>query len=118
MGSPSSHLNLDDHIDFESALTAKMMEHLAEGKDQRHYHDTAFEGYGRSSEPANDLDSNDHVLHGLRGVEPLFRAGTVLASADGPTDPDVRALAHPVPRPTDSPSAMVPEAIRSSYGDM
>ncbi len=36
-----------------------------------------------------------------------------------PTDPDVRTLAHPVPRPTtDSPSAMVPEAIRSSYGDM
>ena len=35
-----------------------------------------------------------------------------------PTDPDVRALAHPVPRPTGSPSTMVPEAIRSSYGDM
>ena len=35
-----------------------------------------------------------------------------------PTDPDVRTLAHPVPRPTASPSAVVPEAIRSSYGDM
>ncbi len=35
-----------------------------------------------------------------------------------PTDPDVRTLAHPVPRPTDSPSATVPETIRSSYGDM
>jgi hypothetical protein len=30
----------------------------------------------------------------------------------------VRALAHPVPRPTGWPSAMVPEAIRSSYVDM
>jgi hypothetical protein len=38
--------------------------------------------------------------------------------ARAPTDPDVRTLAHPVPRPTGSPSAMVPEAIRSSYGDM
>ena len=38
--------------------------------------------------------------------------------ARAPTDPDVRTLAHPVPRPTDSPSATVPEAIRSSYGDM
>ena len=27
-------------------------------------------------------------------------------------------LAHPVPRPTDSPSTMDPEAIRASYGDM
>jgi hypothetical protein len=35
-----------------------------------------------------------------------------------PTDPDVRTLAHPVPRPTGSPSTTVPEAIRSSYGDM
>ena len=35
-----------------------------------------------------------------------------------PTDPDVRALAHPVPRPTDLPSTMDPEAIRASYGDM
>ena len=35
-----------------------------------------------------------------------------------PTDPDVRTLAHPVPQPTVSPSAVVPEAIRSSYGDM
>jgi len=35
-----------------------------------------------------------------------------------PTDPDVRTLAHPVPQPTGLPSAMVPEAIRSSYGDM
>jgi hypothetical protein len=35
-----------------------------------------------------------------------------------PTDPDVRALAHPVPRPTGSPSARVPEAIQSSCGDM
>ncbi len=35
-----------------------------------------------------------------------------------PTDPDVHTLAHPVPRPTDSPSATVPEAIQSSYGDM
>jgi hypothetical protein len=38
--------------------------------------------------------------------------------ARAPTDPDVRALAHPVPRPTGSPSVMVPEAIRSSCGDM
>ena len=38
--------------------------------------------------------------------------------ARAPTDPDVRALAHPVPRPTGLPSATVPEAIRSSYGDM
>ena len=38
--------------------------------------------------------------------------------ARAPTDPDVHTLAHPVPRPTGSPSAMVPEAIRSSYGDM
>ena len=30
----------------------------------------------------------------------------------------MRALTHPVPRPTDLPSATVPEAIRSSYGDM
>ncbi len=35
-----------------------------------------------------------------------------------PTDPDVHALAHPVPRPTGSPSAMVPVAIQSSDGDM
>jgi hypothetical protein len=35
-----------------------------------------------------------------------------------PTDPYVLALERTVPRPTDSPSAMVPEAIRSSYGDM
>jgi hypothetical protein len=35
-----------------------------------------------------------------------------------PTDPDVRTLAHPVPRPTGSPSAMVPVAIQSSYVDM
>ncbi len=38
--------------------------------------------------------------------------------ARAPTVPDVRALAHPVPQPTDWPSALVPEAIRSSYGDM
>ena len=38
--------------------------------------------------------------------------------ARAPTDPDVRTLAHPVPRPTGSPSVMVPEAIRASYGDM
>jgi hypothetical protein len=38
--------------------------------------------------------------------------------ARAPTDPDVLALEHPVPRPTGLPSAMVPEAIRSSYGDM
>ena len=38
--------------------------------------------------------------------------------ARAPTDPDVRALAHPVPQPTASPPGMVPEAIRSSYGDM
>ena len=38
--------------------------------------------------------------------------------ARAPTDPDVRALAHPVPRPTGWPSATVPAAIRSSYGDM
>ena len=37
--------------------------------------------------------------------------------ARAPTDPDVRALTHPVPRPTDLPSAMAPEAIRSSYVD-
>ncbi len=35
-----------------------------------------------------------------------------------PTDPDVRTLTHPVPQPTASPSAMVPAALRSSYGDM
>ena len=35
-----------------------------------------------------------------------------------PSDPYVRTLAHTVPRPTDSPSTMVPEAIRPSYGDM
>ena len=35
-----------------------------------------------------------------------------------PTDPDVPALAHPVPPPSDSPSTMVPVAIRSSDGDM
>ena len=38
--------------------------------------------------------------------------------ARAPTAPDVRTLANPVPRPTGSPSAMVPEAIRASYGDM
>ena len=38
--------------------------------------------------------------------------------ARAPTDPDVRTLAHPVPRPTDSPSSMDPEAIRSSDVDM
>ncbi len=35
-----------------------------------------------------------------------------------PTDPGVRTLAHPAPQPTGSPSTWVPEAIRSSYGDM
>ena len=35
-----------------------------------------------------------------------------------PTDPDVRTLPHPVPRPTDSPSRVVPVAIRPSDGDM
>ena len=35
-----------------------------------------------------------------------------------PTDPYVLTLEHTVPQPTDSPSAKVPEAIRSSYGDM
>ena len=35
-----------------------------------------------------------------------------------PTDPDVRALAHPVPRLAGSPSKVVPEAIRSSDVDM
>ena len=35
-----------------------------------------------------------------------------------PTDPDVLALEHPVPQPTDSPSVMVPAAIPSSDGDM
>jgi putative transposase len=35
-----------------------------------------------------------------------------------PADPYVLALEHTVPRPTGSPSTMVPEAIRSSYGDM
>ena len=35
-----------------------------------------------------------------------------------PTDPDVLALEHPGPRPTGWPSEMVPEAIRSSSGDM
>ncbi len=39
-------------------------------------------------------------------------------SPRAPTDPDVRTLAHPVPRPTGSPSAMVPAAIQSSDGDM
>lgn len=38
--------------------------------------------------------------------------------ARAPTDPDVRALAHPVPRPTGWPSTTGPEAIRSSDGDM
>ena len=38
--------------------------------------------------------------------------------ARAPTDPDVHTLAHPVPRPTGSPSTMVPEAIRPSYGNM
>ncbi len=38
--------------------------------------------------------------------------------ARAPTDPDVRTLAHPVPQPTGSPSAMVPVAIRSSYVNM
>ena len=32
-----------------------------------------------------------------------------------PTDPDVRALTHPVSRPAGLPSATVPEAIRLSY---
>ena len=35
-----------------------------------------------------------------------------------PTDPYVRALAHTVPQRTDSPSAMGPEAIQSSCGNM
>jgi hypothetical protein len=35
-----------------------------------------------------------------------------------PTDPDVRALAHPVLQPADSPSTAVPKAIRSSDVDM
>ena len=35
-----------------------------------------------------------------------------------PTDPYVPTLEHTVPRPTGSPSAMVPVAIRSSDGDM
>jgi hypothetical protein len=35
-----------------------------------------------------------------------------------PTDPDVRTLAHPVPRSADSPSSLVPEAIQPSDGDM
>ena len=39
-------------------------------------------------------------------------------SPRAPTDPDVRALAHPVLQPADSPSEAVPEAIRSSNVDM
>ncbi len=49
------------------------------------------------------------------------RAGRVAVGRyrpTAPTDPDVRTLAHPVPRPTGSPSAMVPVAIQSSYVDM
>ncbi len=52
----------------------------------------------------------------------LYRAAGRVALGSypprAPTDPDVRTLAHPVPQPTVSPSVMVPEAIRSSYGDM
>ena len=56
-----------------------------------------------------------------RRDQPYRAAGRVALGSyppRAPTDPDVRALAHPVPRPTASPSAMVPAAIRSSYGDM
>jgi hypothetical protein len=38
--------------------------------------------------------------------------------AGAPTDPDVRALAHPVPRPAGLPSTSGPVAIQASYGDM
>jgi hypothetical protein len=48
----------------------------------------------------------------------VLRAGSARRlPAAPPTDPDVRTLTHPVPQPTDLPSAMVPEAIRSSYVD-
>jgi hypothetical protein len=44
----------------------------------------------------------------------LRAAGRVALGSYPPrasTDPDVRTLAHPVPQPTASPSAMVPAAI-------
>jgi hypothetical protein len=69
------------------------------------------------------------MLAKLHRLPPPTRATTPSLRASGrvalgsyppraPTDPYVLALEHTVPRPTDSPSAMVPEAIRSSYGDM
>jgi hypothetical protein len=39
-------------------------------------------------------------------------------SPRAPTDPDVPALEHPVPRPTDSPSTVVPTAIQPTDVDM
>ena len=42
-------------------------------------------------------------------VAPTRRAGSLWGLLPrAPTDPDVRALTHPVPRPTDSPSAIGP----------
>ena len=58
-----------------------------------------------------DSDSQS-ILH------PSGRVALGSCPPRAPTDPYVLALEHTVPRPTDSPSAMVPEAIRSSYGDM
>lgn len=47
-----------------------------------------------------------------------LRAGWPWRSpARAPTDPDVRALTHPVLQPTGLPSETVPKAIRSSYVD-
>jgi hypothetical protein len=61
----------------------------------------------RRSRPAKGLRAN------------LRRAGWPWRlPARAPTDPDVHTLAHPVLQPTDSPAAMAPEAIRSSYVDM
>src|SRR5262249_27986250 len=37
--------------------------------------------------------------------------------ARAPTDPDVLAVEHPVPQPTDAPPYRGPEAIQPSYGD-
>lgn len=65
-----------------------------------------------------------HYLGDIKGEGPAdawwaHRAGWPWRlPAKAPTDPDVRTLAHPVPQPTGSPPMMVPEAIRSRFGDM
>ena len=52
-------------------------------------------------------------------LAPCIRAGWPWRlPTRAPTDPDVRTLAHPVPRSADSPSSLVPEAIQPSDGDM